>query len=90
MEIDFAKDFNEDNIEKVKNELNNYLPELFAQQKSIENMNNIMKIFDEVFSFKNKQMMDLLIKYSNLKYEEKLYENWLAYYIGFKQGLEQK
>lgn len=90
MEIDFENLFNEENVEKVNEEMQEYLPELFAQAKSIKNMNKIMKIFDKVFSLKNRQMMDLFIQYSNLKYEENLYENWLAYYIGFQKGSEKK
>ena len=49
MEIDFEKLFNEEEIEKVKNEMEEYLPTLFAQNRSIENMTNIMKIFDAAF-----------------------------------------
>jgi len=89
MEIDFTKLLDEENIENVREAMNEYLPGLFAQDASVENMQKIMKIFDKAFAFNNREIMDLFIEYSDLKYEEKLYENCLAYQIGLQKGAEE-
>ena len=90
MEIDFENEFNIENIEAVNEEMDEHLSELFAQEESINNMNQLTEIYNKLASYHNKALMNLFKEYSNLKYEEKMYENWLAYYIGYKRGLEEK
>ena len=90
MRINFKRFFNQKKIQYVEREVRKHLPELFAQSISLENSNEILKIYEDISKFNNPQIMELFIKYSNLKYEENLYQNWLAYYIGFQKGMNSK
>ena len=90
MNVDFEKLFNSENVEKVNDAIQAYLPELFGQQLSLDNTDEIMKLYDEVSKLKSQEVTDLFIKYSDLKYIDTTYQNWLAYTIGFYNGIAKK
>ncbi len=84
MEIDFEKYFNEKNIKSVEREMQKYIPQLYAQAEVFNNYKEIIKIYDCMNSFENKQIMKHLMKYCDLKDKNTLYLNWLAYNIGLQ------
>lgn len=90
MNINFEKLFNEENIEKVNDIMDEHLPELFGQELSLNNTEEIMELYDKVAEFENQEIIDLFIKYSDLKYIDTTYQNWLAYTIGFIKGKKSK
>ena len=87
--INFEKFF-EKNIDFVAEEMRNNLPILFAHELSLDNTEQILKVYDYINSLNNRKILDTFIKYSDLKYEDTLYQNCLAYYLGFKKGIKYK
>lgn len=90
MNINFGKLFNEKNVAKVNNAIEKYLPELLGKELSLNNTVEIMKLYYKVSELKSQEVSDLFIKYSNLKYIDTTYQNWLAYTIGFYNGRAKK
>jgi len=90
MNIDFEEYFNEENIEDIREEMEEYLYDLYAQPLYINNSEKQFKLYDDIFLNTNANIQSMLNLYENLLYEETLMENWLAYQIGFQKGLEQE
>jgi len=88
--INFKKLLDLETIETVRNSMNDYLPELYAQDENLELTKKMSEIFSAISSFNNRELLNLFIEYSDLKYEEKLHENSLAYYVGFEKGANSK
>ena len=89
MKFNFERLFNQDNIDKANNKINEYLPILYAQTECLDNGDKIMEVYKQIAEFKNKKITQLFMEYSNLKYKEKTFEIWLAYYIGRQDVIEE-
>lgn len=86
MKLNIEKHFNEQNILKVVNILEDYLPVLFAQEPNIEISQKISAIEEDIEELKSTEISALFMEYEELAYCDTIQRNWLAYYIGFKKG----
>ncbi len=90
MENGFEEFFNEENIEMVQKKIEEYMKFLQMQDICVENMKDRGRIFGFIHLKYDQEIMDLVIKYSKLRYEDTKYSNCLAYYLGFQNGLKEK
>ena len=90
MNINFEKLFNEENIHKVNEEVDKYLPELFGQYESLEITISMEKLEEEIKRLNSSLIDKLFDEYQQLNYRENLQINWLAYTIGFYNGRAKK
>ncbi len=90
MEINFDKYFNQKNIDFVERKVEKYLPDIYGQILFLKNLEKQNEIYDKICFFNNSKLLDLFNTYEYLKYEENSYTNWLAYYMGMRDGLKRK
>lgn len=87
MKINFEKLFNQKNIDFVEEQMEDYLPTLFAQENNCKITSKIAAIEKEINSMNSRRISELFCEYNVLKDEDNTHQNWLAYSIGFLKGL---
>lgn len=82
--------FSQQDIDYVKEQVDEHIMILYNQNTSIKNNSKILEIENKIDTLYNLEIKKLLYNYRDALTETIEQQNCLAYYLGIKKGIELK